>query len=239
MADRESSSPRPPPAGDSIWDTLDGGLELHRTQPRHAEGLEQLQRVVFPTLSDAERFKAPHYLHHLELFPEGQFCVVDGDRVVGMTTTIRLDFDFAHPQHTFAEIFAGGWLSSHQPTGRWLYGADVGTHPDYRRRGIARALYAARQSIVRRLGLAGQVTVGSPSGYGAVKDTIAATDYYAELLAGTRTDPTVSTQMHLGFAPRGLIPGYLEDPVCAGYGVVLVLPAEREIAARPPTRRNP
>lgn len=220
---------------DSIWAILDGGLVVHRTQPRHAEGLERLQTIVFPTLADGERFKAPHYLHHIEMFPDGQFCVVDGDRVVGMTSTIRFDFDFAHVDHTFADMIAGGWLSSHQPAGRWLYGADIGSDPDYRGRGIARALYAARQDTVRRLGLAGQVTVGMPSGYGAVKHAITATDYYAELVAGTRSDPTVSAQMHIGFTPRGLIPAYLNDPVCDGYGVVLALPAELDI----PFRRQP
>lgn len=222
---------------DSIWATFDNGLVVHRTQPRHAEALERLQITVFPTLSDAERFKAPHYLRHIEMFPDGQFCVVDsgaGDRVVGMTSTIRWDFDPDHLQHTFAEIFAGGWMSAHQPTGRWLYGADIGSDPEYRGRGIARALYAARHDTVRRLGLAGQVTVGMPSGYGAVKRELSASDYYTQLVAGTRNDPTISAQRAIGFELCGLIPSYIHDPVCDGYGVALVLPAERDI----PFRRN-
>src|SRR5439155_11068298 len=143
--------------------------------------------------------------------PEGQFCVVDrslaraDSPVVGMTSTIRKDFDFTHPGHTFADVIQGGYLTSHEPAGRWLYGADVGTHPAYRRRGIARALYAARHEVVRRLGLRGQLTVGMPSGYGAVKDQMTAEQYYAELVAGTRSDPTISTQRHLGFELRGLV----------------------------------
>ncbi len=64
--------------------------------------------------------------------------MLDGDRVVGATSTIRLHFDFEHVDHTFAEIIQGGWLTSHEPTGDWLYGADIGVHPDYRGRGLAR-----------------------------------------------------------------------------------------------------
>jgi len=207
-------------------------LVVQRTQPQHAAGLEELQRIVFPTLADEERFKARHYLRHIELFPEGQFCVTDGERVVGMTSTLRRDVDFDHPDHTFAEIIAGGWLTSHDPQGRWMYGADIGVHPDYRGRDIARSLYAARHETVRQLGLLGQVTVGMLSGYGAVKDQIAAADYYAELIAGKRKDPTISAQPRIGFSPRGLIANYLTDPVCDGYGVVLVLPAERDVHAR-------
>lgn len=213
------------------YQRLANGLVVCRTAPEHASRLEELQRIVFPTLAPAERFEARHYLRHIELFPDGQFCVVDpgADRVVGMTSTIRMDLDFDHPGHTFADVIQGGWLTSHQPEGRWLYGADVGTHPEYRKRGIARALYAARQDTVHRLRLDGQITVGMPSGYGAVHDEMTADAYYGELLAGTRRDPTISVQLRIGFEMRRLLPGYINDPVCAGYGILLVLPAEREV----------
>ncbi len=200
---------------------------LCQTGPEHAERLEELQRIVFPTLADDQRFKAAHYRKHVELFPDGQFCVLDGEQVVGMTSTIRLDLELG--DHTFADIIQGGWLTSHQPDGRWMYGADVGTHPDHRGRGIARALYSARHAAVRRLGLDGQFTVGMPSGYGAVAQAMSAEEYYAEVVAGSRRDPTVSVQMKIGFEPRRLIPGYIDDPVCGGYGVLLVLPAGRDV----------
>jgi GNAT superfamily N-acetyltransferase len=209
------------------------GLTVRRTGPEHVEQLEELQRIVFPTLAPEQRFRAEHYLRHIELFPDGQLVVVDGARVVGMTSTIRLDFDFAHPGHTFADVIQGGYLTSHEPNGRWLYGADIGTHPEYRRRGIARALYSTRQALVRRLGLEGQLTVGMPSGYGALKQEMTAEQYYAELVAGTREDPTISAQRRIGFELRGLIPGYIDDEVCDRYGVVLVLPATSEVSFPP------
>lgn len=200
-----------------------------RTRPEHVERLAELQEIVFPTLAPEQRFRAEHYLKHIELFPEGQFCVLEGERVVGMTSTIRMDFDFDHPDHTFADIVQGGFLTSHQPDGEWLYGADVGVHPAYRRRGIARSLYKARHATVRALGLRGQVTVGMPSGYGAVKDQLTAQQYYDELVAGTRTDPTISAQRRLGFELRALVADYIDDPICDRYGIVLVLPADREV----------
>jgi 4-aminobutyrate aminotransferase/(S)-3-amino-2-methylpropionate transaminase len=208
---------------------LPDGLVVMHTRPEHASALEALQRICFPTLDDAERFKAPHYLKHLELFPDGQFVVLDGDRVVGATTTLRLHFDFDHVTHTFADIIEGGWLTSHEPDGDWLYGADVGVDPAYRGRGLATALYAARQETVWRLRLKGQVTAGMIRDYGAVKDRISAPDYYQGVVDGRIKDSTLSMQLGVGFEPRALLANYLNDPVCDNYSVLLVLGANKEV----------
>jgi 4-aminobutyrate aminotransferase/(S)-3-amino-2-methylpropionate transaminase len=205
------------------------GLVVMHARPEHAPQLEELQRICFPTLDDAERFKAAHYLRHLELFPDGQFVVLDGDAVVGATTTLRLHVDFERVTHTFADIIQGGWLTSHEPDGDWLYGADVGVNPAYRGRGFATALYAARQETVWRLGLRGQVTAGMIRDYGAVKDRISAQDYYQGVIEGRIRDSTLSMQLGVGFEPRALLANYLNDPVCDNYGVFLVLGAEREV----------
>jgi len=208
---------------------LASGIVVIHTRPEHAVDLEELQNVCFPSLADEERFKAQHYLRHLELFPDGQFVALDGTRIVAATTTLRRNFDFDHVDHTFGDIFQGGWLTSHEPFGAWLYGADISVRPEYRGRGIAAALYAARHDVVRRLGLAGQVTAGTIRGYGAVKDRMSAAEYYASVVAGRINDPTVSMQMHVGFEPRGLLANYVHDPACDNYCVLLVLEAARDV----------
>jgi 4-aminobutyrate aminotransferase/(S)-3-amino-2-methylpropionate transaminase len=206
----------------------DGFVVMH-TRPEHAEQLEALQRICFPTLDDAQRFKAAHYRRHIELFPHGQFVVLDKDAVVGATTTLRLHFDFDHIDHTFADIIQGGWLTSHQPTGDWLYGADVGVDPAYRGRGLATALYAARQETVWRLGLKGQVTAGMIAGYGEIKNRVSAEEYYHGVVAGRIKDKTLSMQLGIGFEPRALLAGYLNDPVCDNYSVLITLDAGKEV----------
>jgi 4-aminobutyrate aminotransferase / (S)-3-amino-2-methylpropionate transaminase / 5-aminovalerate transaminase len=208
---------------------LPDGLTVLHTRLEHAEQLEELQRICFPTLDDAERFKASHYRKHLELFPDGQFVVLEGDRVVGATTTLRLHFDFEHVNHTFADIIQGGWLTAHEPQGHWLYGADVGVNPLYRGRGLATALYAARQETVWRLGLRGQVTAGMIRDYGGVKDRMSAQDYYQGVIEGRIKDSTLSMQLGVGFEPRALLADYLNDPVCDNYSVLLVLGADKEV----------
>ncbi len=221
---------------------LDDGIVVMYMRPEQAAQLEELQRICFPTLDDAERFKAAHYRKHLEVYPEGQFVALDGDTVVAATTTLRRRFasDFAELTrggHTFAEVIQGGWLTSHEPEGDWLYGADISVRPEYRGRGIAVALYAARQELVWRQRLRGQVTAGMLSGYGAVKHRMAAPtypsmsvqDYAAGIIDGRLIDPTLSMQLRVGFEPRGLLKDYLRDPVCDNYCMLLVLSADAEV----------
>jgi 4-aminobutyrate aminotransferase/(S)-3-amino-2-methylpropionate transaminase len=208
---------------------LPDGLTVLHTRPEHAAELEELQRICFPTLDDAERFKARHYLKHIELFPDGQFVVLDGNTVVGSTTTLRLHFDFDHVDHTFADIIQGGWLTSHEPNGEWLYGADVGVNPAYRGRGLATALYAARQETVWRLGLSGQVTAGMIRDYGAVKHQITAEDYYRAVVEKRVRDSTLSMQLGVGFEPRALLEDYLNDPASDNYSVLLVLGSNKDV----------
>ena len=205
------------------------GLLIQNTRPEHAEQLEELQRIVFPTLSADEHIRAVHYLRHLELFPEGQFVITDKDKVVGMTTTMRTNFDFANYHHTFAETIAGGWLTNHNPNGDWLYGLDMGILPACRGQGLARMLYRARHEMARSLGLKGQLTVGMMSGYGAVSNEMSGETYYQELIAGKRKDPTLTKQMKIGFEPIALMPEHLNDPVCGNYGVLIKIEIDKEI----------
>jgi 4-aminobutyrate aminotransferase / (S)-3-amino-2-methylpropionate transaminase / 5-aminovalerate transaminase len=216
---------------------LRDGVVITHAHPKLVDQMENLQLICFPTLAEEERFKSPHYLKHMELFGSGQFVALDGERVIGATTTLRLRFDFANVDHTFADIIQGGWLTSHQPDGDWLYGADISVHPDYRERGIATALYAARQELVWRLGLKGQVTAGMIPGYGTRRSEMSAQQYYESVIRGEIHDPTLSMQMSVGFAPRGLLEDYLNDPVCDNYSVLLVLDAAANV--RGASREHP
>jgi GNAT superfamily N-acetyltransferase len=212
-----------------FYQELPDGLIVRNTQAAHAEQLEALQKIVFPTLAEDELIRAVHYLRHVEVFPKGQFVITDKDKVIGMTTTMRTYFDFDNHHHTFKETIAGGWLSNHDPEGDWLYGLDMGILPAYRGRGLARILYRARHEIAKRLGLKGQLTVGMMNGYGAVSDQMSGEQYYEELIRGQRKDPTLTKQMKIGFVPVALMPEHLNDPLCGNFGVLIKLDIGTEV----------
>jgi len=214
-------------------------MTVQPMQPRHVRDVTALQQLVFPTLDAADRIRAEQYLRHLDIFPEGQFVLTTGGtsgedhqpggQIIGSTTTMLTAFDFDKPCHRFRDSFGGGWLTHHQPAGDWLYGLDMSIHPAWRGRGGARLLYRARHQLALHLGLRGQLTVGMPSGYGALHDELSGTAYYRQWLAGLRTDPTLTPQQKIGFRPLALIPDYLDDPVCGNFGVLLRLDIDQEV----------
>jgi len=188
-----------------------------------AEGLAAVQRACFPTLAEAERITAAHYRAHVEVFPEGQFAVLnESGEVVACSTDLRKNVDLAHFEHRYLDAVGGNWLTTHDPEGEWLYGADIGVLPAYRGLGISKLLYAARQGLVRRLNLRGHVAGGMLVGYGRYKREMSAEDYVNKVVKGELFDPTVSVQLRRGFEVYGVIQDYLDDPSCDNKAAFLV-----------------
>lgn len=92
------------------------------TIPAYAEALEELQRIVFPGLSQEERLRAGQYRRHLELFPEGQFVLLDGERLIGATSTMRTTGEEGLQPHSFIEMGGGGWMDPTGQTGNGCMG---------------------------------------------------------------------------------------------------------------------
>lgn len=206
---------------------LPQGYHIQQTQAQHAKALDTLQRLVFPTLAEEERMAERHYLHHLQVFPEGQLVLLHDSELIGMTSSIRYHLDLE--DHTFLEVSDNLWFNTHEPDGDWLYGMDMGIHPAYRGQGLARHMYRARQEVCRSLGLKGQIIVGMPNGYANHAHEMSLEQYYEALVQGQIYDPTVSTQMRMGAEPHHLIHNYLDDPQCGNGGVMMILPVEKEV----------
>ena len=211
----------------NYYKKLYNGLIIKQITSDYADQLADLQQRVFPTLAADELMKAEHYRNHVELFPAGQFMVLDGEKVVGATTTII--YHYSESQHTFLDISDNLWMTSHEPDSEWLYGMDVAVDADYRKRGIARALYQARHWLCRELGLKGQMTVGMLNSYADQPEPISLEDYFDKLLSGEIKDKTVSVQQKIGFEIKSLMKDYLDDPQCGNAGALLVVSAEKEI----------
>jgi GNAT superfamily N-acetyltransferase len=189
-----------------------------------ADELASVQRASFPTLSPLELITAEHYASHVEIFPEGQLAVLSAEgKVVACSTDLRTSrIDFDHFEHRYIDAVAGNWLTSHEPSGEWLYGADIGVTPAYRRRGIASELYRRRHELIRTLNLRGHVAGGLLSGFSSYKQELSVEQYVERVIAGDLIDPTLTVQLAAGFEVRGIIQHYVNDPKCDGRAAFLV-----------------
>jgi GNAT superfamily N-acetyltransferase len=184
---------------------------IRNTRPEHLAQLAQHQRICFPTLDPASWMAEEDFAAHLRVFPEGQHVALDGERVVGQSTTLRVRGEQAFSQHTFLGITGNLRLTTHDPNGEWLYGADMSVHPDYRGRGISKLLYNARKDLIRRLGLRGMVAGGQLAGYHHYRDRMGVEEYIERVVRGEIVDSTLTPQLRSGFVVRGVLWDYLDD----------------------------
>ncbi|MBM4411933.1 MAG: GNAT family N-acetyltransferase [Chloroflexi bacterium] len=192
------------------------------TTKQYADAIEVLQRQCYPTLDPTLLIRRVHVESQIAVFPEGQHLALIDGVVVGMSSTLRLNIDFSDSQHTFEEMIAGGYITNHDPQGEWLYGADMSTHPDYRRRGIASKLYDARKALIKRLNLRGMVGGGMVPGYRFHKHEMSLETYAAKVSAGELHDPTLTPQLKNGYVVRGVIYNYLQDALLGNDATLIV-----------------
>ncbi len=196
---------------------------ITQSRPDLVDQLEAVQRACFPTLAEDEIITARHYAAHIEIFPEGQLCVLNpAGEVVACSTDFCTTVDFEHFEHRYIDAVDHNWLGNHDPEGDWLYGADIGVLPAYRRRGIAKMLYRARHDLVRALGLRGHVAGGMLAGYHRYKDRLPVEDYVEKVISEEIFDPTLSVQLKRGFIVHGIIQNYVDDPSCDNKAAFIV-----------------
>ncbi|MEM9204038.1 MAG: GNAT family N-acetyltransferase [Actinomycetota bacterium] len=194
-------------------------LEYVPIAPEFADELEALELAVFPTIDPADLYRADELRELAELFPEGNYMVLDDGRAIAMGLGIFTDFDFEHTQHALSEV---GGNEHHSMDNPWYYGTDISVHPDYRGRGIGRRLYDLRKTCVRQFNKRGIVAGGVLPGYADHIDALSAQEYIDKVVAGQLYDPTLTFQIENGFEARGVIENYLDDPTVGNNSVLIV-----------------
>jgi ribosomal protein S18 acetylase RimI-like enzyme len=188
-------------------------LIIRNTRLDDIEKIVKLQQDSFPILARYDNIWHPEELKsHLQIFPLGQFVVVEEDgEVVGSASTLIVTLNPEYAEHTWKGITSDGMFTDHNPNGDSLYGADISTHPKFRHEGIGSMLYGARKELVLRLGLRRMISGGRLFNYQVYADKMSAFEYANKVINGELHDPVLSFELDNGFKFIKVLPEYLDD----------------------------
>lgn len=169
-------------------------------------------------------YTAPEIRGQINNFPEGVFVAVYEDKIVGYCATLRVGEKKAFRTHTWKQISGGGYGSTHNPRGEWLYGYEVFVDPEYRRLRIGDRLYRERRNLCKHYRLKGIIICGRlPYLSKRIKKVGSAEAYVEAVKAKEIKDPTFTFQARQGFEYIRLLENYLpEDLDSLGVGALMV-----------------
>jgi GNAT superfamily N-acetyltransferase len=188
----------------------------------YAAQLRELELVCFPNLDGSDLLTEDEVWSQEEVFPEGAFMVLDGERVVGMASGVFIDFDLRNLQHSLSDIVGMDDVYPHNPDGEWYYGLDIAVHPHYRGFGIGRKLYDLRKGVVRSFNKHGIIAGGVIPGYAEHKNQMSAESYVHAVSVGELFDSTLSFQLSNGFEALGALADFVHDETTDGWGSFIV-----------------
>jgi len=108
----------------------------------------ELQKIAFPAMAAEGVYWRPNQLKaHLQVFPQGQFVAEYHGKIVGSCSSLIVKLKSEYEEHTWMGVCGDSFFKNHDPGGDSLYGADVSSHPEHRRLGVATKLYNARKEL--------------------------------------------------------------------------------------------
>lgn len=200
-------------------------FRVETMRPEHLAGVVGLQRACFPPpFPEGLLWTEAHLRSHLDRFAVGQFVAHAEGFLVGSASALVIT-EGAWQAHMDWESTTGGhMLAAHDPSGTTLYGADISVHPEWRGRGVGRALYAARFGLLRTLGLARYGTACRLPGlaaWAAANPRRPWEDYVEEVRAGRVVDRTLTPLLRYGLAATALIREHMDDQESLGCAAAL------------------
>lgn len=189
-------------------------IVVERLSEQTIDAAVALQAACFPPPFPSELlWQRSHLLQHHHVFPGGQLVAKCGNRVVGSASSLIVSEAVWHAHLPWEQTVGGHQLGNHDPSGTTLYGVDISVDPEFRGRGIARALYQARMKLVDELELRRFGTACRLPGVRDWKRTTGRSiqDYIIEVESGKMVDPTLTPLFRLGLSPIGFIEGYMDD----------------------------
>lgn len=182
----------------------------------------ELQKKSFPQMAaEGVIWKPKHLEAHSKIFSKGQFCAEYKGSIVGSCSSLIINLEPEYKEHSWLEACGDSFFKNHDPKGDTLYGADVSTHPDYRRLGIASKLYDARRQLAIMLNLRRIIAGGRIFNYCEYAKKMSPLEYVQKVKRKEIKEPVLSFQLRNGFKFIKILPNYLKDPRSLNYATFI------------------
>ena len=155
-------------------------------------------------------------------FREGCFVGVLNDQIVAYSASLIIDEKAALTPHTWKAITGGGFASTHNSQGDYLYGFETCVDPAIRGHRIGQRLYNARARLVKFENLKGIVFGGRIPNYRKKANKLSPQEYVDQVKNKVIRDSTLGFQLRNGFEVIGILENYLRsDQESLGFAVHL------------------
>ena len=182
----------------------------------------ELQKESFPSmLEEGSVWREKHLQTHIEIFPEGQFCVEFRNKIIGSSSSLIVRLPSEYDVHTFSQVSGNSLFTSHDPDGDSLYGADISIHPDFRRLGIATLLYKARKDLAIKYNLRRIIAGGRLINYCNYADRLSPEEYVQKVINEQISDPVFTFQLRNEFKFIKILPNYIKDSRSLNYATFI------------------
>jgi GNAT superfamily N-acetyltransferase len=162
-----------------------------------------------------------HLRSHVEIFPEGQFCVEFRNKIIGSSSSLIVRLPSEYAVHTFSQVSGNSLFTNHDPDGDSLYGADISIHPDFRRLGIATLLYKARKDLAIKYNLRRIIAGGRLINYCNYADRLSPEEYVQKVISEQISDPVLTFQLRNEFKFIKILPNYIKDSRSLNYATFI------------------
>ncbi len=195
-------------------------LNLRHLELTDYSDVATIMELVYPDFESA--YPEKQFRAQLSVFPEGQICIEDHGKVIAAAFSLIVDYDKFGDHHTYEEITGDAYLTTHDPMGDVLYGADVFVSPDYQGMRLGRRLYEARKELCRSLNLKSIVAGGRIPNYKNYAKDISPQKYIELVKKKEVYDPILTFQLSNEFEVKRVLSNYLpEDKESRGYATLL------------------